>query len=365
MNQIQAYTPQDTTRRAMEHLMSQIARVNGVTDAERSFTVAPTAEQRLEAKMQEEVGFLTRINVSPVRQMTGNLLGMGVNSRVGSRRSGANLPRQPRYIGALDGRTYTLATELFDTMMPWNVLDTWAEFQNFGAIYASAVARAIGLDRICVGWHGTSVAADTNLVANPNLEDLNIGWLQKLRLERPDHVMGRAIAGGTATGADQPIHIHADGQYKNIDALASDLISGMPSWARTNTELVVVVGQDLVDEKYFPMINRPLSTTIDGGKSTSDEVVRDVVMSQKQIGGRPAAIVPFFPEGTIAITPLKNLSIYFQSGARRRYIREEPEFMRGMVDYQSTNEAYVIESTDHMVMAENIVFGAPEEPEGP
>lgn len=88
MNQIQAYTPQDTTRRAMEHLMSQIARVNGVTDAERSFTVAPTAEQRLEAKMQEEVGFLTRINVSPVRQMTGNLLGMGVNSRVGSRRSG-------------------------------------------------------------------------------------------------------------------------------------------------------------------------------------------------------------------------------------------------------------------------------------
>ncbi|OJW73063.1 MAG: phage major capsid protein, P2 family [Sphingomonadales bacterium 63-6] len=339
--------------------MSQIAQVNGTGNAGQQFTVSPTAEQRLEAKMQEEVSFLQRINVSPVRQQKGNLLGLGINSRVGGRRSAANLPRQPRYIGAMDGRSYELETELFDTMIPWNILDTWAEFPNFGKLYADAVARAIGLDRICVGWHGVEAADDTDLEEHPNLEDFNIGWLQKLRLERPDHVMGRALSGGTATGAAQPIHIHADAAYKNVDALAYDLIAGMPSWARTSTELVVIVGQDLVDEKYFPMVNRPLSTTIDGGKSTSDEAVRDIVVSAKQIGGRPAAIVPFFPEGTMAITPLKNLSIYYQAGGRRRFIREEPEMMRGMVDYQSSNEAYVIESTDHMVMAENITFTAP------
>jgi hypothetical protein len=51
----------------------------------------------------------------------------------------------------------------------------------------------------------------------------------------------------------------------------------------------VIVSQDLVDEKYFPMINRPLSDTIDGGRSTSDQVTSDIVMSTKQIGGRPAA----------------------------------------------------------------------------
>lgn len=354
----QIYTPQDSTRLAFDRLSAQIAQVNGIQDVTRQFTVSPTAEQRLETKMQEEVGFLTQINVMPRRQLKGNLLGLGVTSRVGSRRSAIHLPRQPRYVGVMDGRSYELETELFDTMVPWEILDAWAEFPDFGARYAGLVARAIGLDRICVGFHGVEAADDTDIEDNPNLEDFNIGWLQKLRLERPDHVMGRAIVGGTATGAAQPIYIAPGETYQNIDALASDLIAGMPSWARSSTELVVLVGQNLVDDKYFPMLNRPLAAAIDGGKSTSDEVVRDIVMSQKQIGGRPAAIVPFFPEGTIAVTPLKNLSIYYQSGGRRRFIREEPEHMRGMVDYQSSNEAYVIESTDHMTMAENIVFGA-------
>jgi hypothetical protein len=186
--------------------------------------------------------------------------------------------------------------------------------------------------------------------------------------------MGRntVTAGGvtTATGAAKPIYIGkdsntADGDYKNIDALAYDLIAGMPSWARTSTDHVVIVSQDLVDEKYFPMINRPLADTIDGGKSTSDQVTTDIVMSAKQIGGRPAVIVPFFPEGTMMITPLgqpsvpdsSNLSLYYQEGSRRRYIKDEPENMASLVDYNSVNEGYVIESTDHAVMAENITFG--------
>jgi hypothetical protein len=140
----------------------------------------------------------------------------------------------------------------------------------------------------------------------------------------------------------------------------------MPSWARSSTDHVVVVSQDLVDEKYFPMINRKLSDSIDGGKSTSDQVTTDIVMSTKQIGGRPAVIVPFFPEGTMLVTPLgqpgapdsSNLSIYYQEGSRRRYIKDEPQNMAALVDYNSVNEGYVIESTDYAVMAENITFGA-------
>jgi hypothetical protein len=109
---------------------------------------------------------------------------------------------------------------------------------------------------------------------------------------------------------------------------------------------------------------------MDGGRSTSDVVVSDIVLSTKQIGGLPAAIAPKFPDGTMLITPLapqgatdaSNLSIYYQEGSRRRYIRDEPENMASLVDYNSVNEGYVIESTDHAVMAENITFGArPEE----
>ena len=139
----------------------------------------------------------------------------------------------------------------------------------------------------------------------------------------------------------------------------------MPSWSRSSTEHVVLVSQDLVDEKYFPMINRPLADTIDGGRSTSDVVTRDIIMSTQQLGGRPAAIVPKFPEKTMVITPLaqpngsgsSNLSMYYQEGSRRRYIKDEPENKASLVDYNSVNEGYVIEDTDFMVMAENITFG--------
>ena len=122
------------------------------------------------------------------------------------------------------------------------------------------------------------------------------------------------------------------------------------------------------------MVNRPLASTMDSGRSTSDETVRDIIMSDKQIGGRPAAIAPYFPEGTMMITPLgragatdsSNLSIYWQEGSRRRYIKDEPENMASLVDYNSVNEGYVIEDTDFAVMAENITFGdRPEEPEEP
>ncbi|MDT8758228.1 phage major capsid protein, P2 family [Sphingomonas psychrotolerans] len=370
------YALSDRGRRALDGLFNAIAHMNGASrGVGHQFALDPTAEQRLEDLQRESVGFLQRINVPAVRDLVGQIIGLGADDMIASRRSEANLPRQPKYVGKLDDREYRLYSTLFDTKLPWSVIDNWSRFPDFAQRYARQVAISVALSRISVGWHGLIAAANTDAVANPNGEDVNIGWLQKLRLERPDHVMGRALVGvgdaATATGAAEPIYIgpdsdHADGDYKNIDALAYDLISGMPSWARSNTDMVVIVSQDLVDEKYFPMINRKLADTIDGGKSTSDAVVSDIVLSTKQIGGRPAAIAPKFPDGTMLITPLappnasdaSNLSIYYQEGSRRRYIKDEPEIMASLVDYNSVNEGYVIESTDHAVMAENITFGA-------
>ncbi len=352
-----AYILSDRGRNALDLLYRRIEELNGTRSAHKLFTVDPTAEQRLEDLQREEVGFLDRINIMPMRDLIGDVVGMFTEDFIASRVSAANLPRKPKYVGGMQDRQYQLYETLFDTLLPWAKIDAWSKFPDFPVRYAKHVAISIALSRISIGWNGVSVAADSDSDANPNGEDMNIGWLQKLRLEKPDHVMGRAIDGGTATGAPEPIYIHANEDYKNIDALAYDLIAGMPSWARKSTEHVVCVSQDLVDEKYFPMINRALGATIDGGKATSDEVTYDVIMSQKQIGGRPAAIVPKFPEGTLFISPLKNLSIYYQEGARRRFIKDEPENMSSLVDYNSSNEGYVIEDTDFAVLAENITFG--------
>ncbi|WP_313801023.1 phage major capsid protein, P2 family [Sphingobium sp.] len=373
------YSLSDRGRRALDGMYTAIAQINAAArGVHHQFAVDPVAEQRLEAVQREQVGFMQRINVIPVRDMIGQVIGLGANNLVASRTSRANLPRKPKYVGNLQDRKYQLYDTEFDTQLPWEIIDAWSRFPDFAQIYSREVAISIALSRIMVGWNGTQAAADSDPEANPLGEDLNIGWLQKLRLEKATHVMGRATvtAGGvtTATGAAAPIYIGpdsdvADGDYKNIDALAYDLIAGMPSWARQSTDHVVLISQDLIDEKYFPMVNRPLSETIDGGKSTSDQAVSDIVMSTKQVGGRPAAIVPFFPEGTMVVTPIapagaangsnrSNLSMYVQEGSRRRYIKDEPENKASLVDYNSVNEGYVIEDTDFMVMAENITFGA-------
>jgi len=361
------YTLSDRGRRALDGLFTAIAQLNGASrGVEHQFALDPTAEQRLEDLQREEVGFLQQINMIGVRDLIGAVIGLGTDDMIASRTAEADLPRKARYVGKLDGREFRLYDTEFNTKLPWQIIDNWSKFPDFAQRYARHVAVSVALSRISVGWNGLAAAASTDAEDNPLGEDVNIGWLQKLRLEKPSHVMGRAMvtAGDitTATGAAAPIYIgpdadSADGDYKNIDALAYDLGSGMPSWARNSTDHVVLVSQDLVDEKYFPMINRPLSDTIDGGRSTSDQVVGDVIMSAKQIGGRRAAIVPKFPEKTMAISPLKNLSMYYQEGSRRRYIKDEPENKASLVDYNSVNEGYVIEDTDFMVLAENIEFG--------
>lgn len=369
------YTLSDRGRGALDRLYTAIAQMNGASrGVHSSFALDPTSEQRLEDLQREQVGFLDRINVIGVRDLIGQVIGLGTEDMIAKRTAEADLPRKPKYIGEMDDREYRLYDTEFDTKLPWQVIDAWSKFADFAQRYSRHVAISVALSRISVGWHGKTAAASTDPATNPNGEDVNIGWLQKLRLENPAHVMGRntVTAGGvtTATGTAKPIYIgpgsdNADGDYKNIDALAYDLISGMPSWARSSTEHVVLVSQDLVDEKYFPMINRPLSDTIDGGRSISDVVTNDIIMSTKQIGGRPAAVVPKFPEKTMVVTPLKqpngagmsNLSIYYQEGSRRRYIKDEPENKASLVDYNSVNEGYVIEDRDFMVMAENITFG--------
>ena len=356
------YLLSERGRNALGALYSTIAAINGARDVHSMFAVDPTAEQRLEDLQRESVAFLNRINVIGVRDLVGKVIGLGVEDFIAKRTAEANLPRQPQYPGKLDEREYRLYDTEFDTKLPWQIIDAWSKFDDFAQRYSRQVAISIALSRISIGWNGIAAADQSDPVANPNGEDMNIGWLQKLRLERPDHVMGRADNGGTATGAAQPIYIGknadaATGDYKNLDALAYDLVSGLPSWARSSTEHVVIVSQDLVDEKYFPMINRPLADTIDGGRSISDDITYDIVTSNKQLGGRPAVVVPKFPAKTMVVTPLSNLSIYYQEGSRRRYIRDEPENKSSLVDYNSVNEGYVIESTDFMAQAENIEFG--------
>jgi P2 family phage major capsid protein len=183
------------------------------------------------------------------------------------------------------------------------------------------------------------VAATTNRTTNPLLQDVNKGWLQQYR----EHAPARVMTGGAVAGK---VVIGATGDYKNIDALIYDAVSSLiDPWFRKDPSLVVVLGRELVHDKYFPLVNKDQPAT--------EKLATDIILSQKRAGGLPLAEVPYIPDGAILITSLKNLSLYWQFGGRRRYIKEEPEANR-IANYESSNDAYVVEDYGFGCLIENV-----------
>ena len=80
----------------------------------------------------------------------------------------------------------------------------------------------------------------------------------------------------------------------------------------------------------------------------------DYVASQR-IGGLKAITVPYFPADKMLITRLDNLSLYYQTGARRRTILDNARRDR-IENYESSNDAYVVEDLGCAALVENITI---------
>lgn len=328
------------TRSAYASLLSQISQLNAVADATKNFTVTPSVQQTLEAKIQESSDFLSKINMSPVTDMQGAKLGLGVSGPVASRTNTDANDRQTRDITNLSEAGYMCVQTNFDTHIKYAKLDAWAKFPNFQTLVRDAIVRRQALDRIMIGWNGTSIAANTDLVANPMLQDVNKGWLQHLREDAAEQVMHEgATAGvikiGTGAGTD----------YKNLDAAVFDAIGLLDPWYQQDPDLVVILGRALLADKYFPLVNV--------SQAPSETLAADIVISQKRVGGLAAATVPYFPENAMLVTTFDNLSLYWQEGARRRRIEENPKRDR-IENYESSNDAYVVEDNGRAALIENI-----------
>ena len=358
------------TRLAFNNYISQVADLNEIDAAEvvsTKFTVAPAVEQKLEERMKESSDFLSRINLITVIAQEGDKVGISVTRPIAGRTNTAGgtrrNPTDPTDTGDL-GR-YRCEQTNYDHSLRYAKLDAWRHKPEFPTLISSAIIAQQGRDRIMIGWNGVSVAAQTDPVANPLLQDVNKGWLFKIRTYAPE----RHLQDGALTpDATKAIYIadsvevyneeanDGDGNaataradYVNLDALAYDLVNLLDEWHRDDTDLVVIVGRDLVDDKYFPIINQAANTP------TEIEARDRILASAKQIGGKPAVRVPFFPAGAMLITSLDNLSVYAQEGTRRKMVKDEPELDR-VANYESVNESYVVEEYGRTAFAENIVM---------
>lgn len=330
------------TRALFNAYLQQLAQLHGVPDVTTKFTASPSVAQTLETRIQESSDFLSRINIYGVTEQMGEKIGLGVTGPLAGTTDTSAADRQTRDISSLDDRGYVCTQTNFDTHLTYAKLDAWAKFPDFQARIRDAIIKLMALNRIMIGWNGTSRAATSNPVTNPLLQDVNIGWLQKMRTENAARVMSEVVA------ASGQITIGAGSDFENIDALVFSMVSEfIQPWYQEDPGLVVVCGRQLLADKYFPIINKT--------QAPSEMLAADIVTSQKRIGNLPAVRVPYFPANGLMVTRLDNLSIYWQEGTRRRTVEDNAKRDR-VENYESVNEAYVIEDLGCAAMAENIVL---------
>ena len=354
------------TRALYKSYVSQIALINGIEaeDVVAKFSVAPAVEQKLEEKIQESSDFLTQISVVMVAAQTGQKVGVGVtrplagrtNTKAGQRRT----PGDPT--DTTDDGGYNCRQTNYDHAIPYAQLDAWRHKPEFQTLLRDVILKQQGRDRIMIGFNGTSAAASTDRAANPLLQDVNEGWLHKIRTHAEERVLDD---GALTAGTDKAIYVAADveivevidgevtnadsakADYANLDAVAFDALDLLDPWHRSDTDLVVVVGWALVKDKYLNLLQAA------GDTATEREAAHRILTLPKQMAGKRAVIVPFFPETSLLITSLDNLAIYVQEETRRRQIRDEPALDQ-IENYESVNEDYVVEDYGRCALVENI-----------
>lgn len=343
---------QNETRDLYQAYLEGVAERNNVSTrglnfSNFKFTATPSVHQGLENIMHEDAGFLKRINLHTVPEQEGEKLGMDITSTIASTTDTLVKDREtqdPTDMNLLDH--YRCEQTNFDTHIRYPKLDMWAKFDDFETRIDRHIVQQIARDRLMIGWHGASRVVNSDRTANPLLQDVNIGWLSHLKTKAPERILEE---GATVAGK---IRIGKNGDYSSVDALVMDMVNNLiEEWYQEDTGLVVVIGREIFNDKFFDLVNDNTVPT--------ERNALDLILANKKIGGMPAVRVPFFPSKGVMITRLDNLSIYSQEKTLRRTIVDNAKRDR-VENYISMNEAYVVEDYGMICYAEsaNIELGS-------
>ena len=320
-------------------LQVAIAESYGVADACKTFSVEPSTAQELNDAITAKADFLERINVVPVTEIKGEKVFIGVNGPVTGRTNTKTTDREAKDTSELENSLYELSSTESDVGLPYAKIDAWAKFPDFQERYSAAVQKRIAQDRIVIGFHGTSAAIQTDLAANPKLQDVNKGWLQQLREQAPQQVLKEGDTAGK-------VLLGAGGDYANLDALVHDTKQMIDEILREDGDLVAIIGSDLLAADKAKLYTKQGDTPTEKERIESAQVI-------STYGGLPSYSVPNFPVNAVMVTSFDNLSIYFQDSSWRKQTVDNPKRSR-VEDYNSRNEGYVIEQLEKIALTENV-----------
>lgn len=308
-----------------------------------SFSLEAPKAAILGQNIQQSSDFLQDINMIQVTDIKGLKLWGATEKGVTGRKE------NQRFVATLnhDQTGYELTKTDSGIIVPWDMFDQFARLgDQLLTLYANYFNQQIALDILQIGWHGKSIATNTT---KEDLSDVNKGWLKLLEEQKSANVYL-----GTGAKGKEKIKIFGDGdEFASLDDLATDLKQGLDLRHQNRTDLVFMVGADLVNAE-----TKYISKT---AKLTATE--RAALGSHKltsTFGGMQAIIPPNFPAKGAAVTTLKNLSVYTQGESVRRRFKNDDEKM-GIVSGYYRNEGYVVEDVGLMtaIKAENVIIGEP------
>lgn len=310
----------------LKQFAAGLAEANGLDVGEVSnyFSLSDPKETQLRDALLENVEILNWITVADVDQLSGQVVSVGASGlHTGRIEDG----RFRRNVGVY-GNNYNLVETDSCAALRWDLLSIWANAGSEEEFFQKVTAfttQAFALDMLRIGFNGKSVEKSTDYKKNPNGEDVNIGW----------HEIVRQYEDGKQIMTD-PVTLDQSGDYKSLDAMASDLINAkIPQEYRNDPRMVVLVGADLVAaEQYrlYQAADRP-----------TEKIAAQ--MLQDTIAGRRAIIPPFMPGKRMVVTTLNNLHIYTQRNTRQR----KAEFVEDRKQYENKylrNEGYAVEYLD-------------------
>lgn len=334
---------------AITAMFAAVAQANNITPAQvsQSFAVTPAAVQAMYDEIALSSEFLQKINIIPKTEKVGEVIGLS-SGLVGSTTNTRDPAKQrtPTSIHSLSKREYRLEQVNFDVALRYEEIDGWAHLTDFPARVNKKVAESIAISLITIGANGKSRAENSDKNANPLLQDVGKGWLQKMREENTERVLGWQ-AGQIGTTKKEVEYGDGASDYKNLDAVVTDAHNELIDERYADrTDFVVLASRRTVGDKYLRVVNQSgdTATEIEAGGRLSKE---------RTLGGLPVMYVPNFPADTLLITPLKNLSIYYQNSGERRHIKDCPEKDQ-LESYQSKNIDFVVEEYGAAVLIENL-----------
>lgn len=216
-----------------------------------------------------------------------------------------------------------------DVHIPYASISKWAmaakskqygksEQQNFSSKYSKFTQRRVCLDVLNIGFNGVSVSAETSPTSK--LTDVNKGWTQIVKEQLQQQIMAT------------PLTVGVGGDYANLDAAVADLLDQKIDVALRD-DLVCIISDNLIADERWRFYNA--NEFHAEKKNTSDTF--------KHFGGLDLVRIPNFPDNTIVVTSLDNLSLYIKESTTYRQVVCNSKRNR-VEDYQHREDAYVVEN---------------------